>query len=413
MPFSYQIHQFPNGIRLIHRQTGSPVAHLGITVNAGARDEMPAEQGMAHFIEHVIFKGTGHRNARQVLDRIENVGADLNAFTTKEETTVFASFLAEYYNRSLELFSDIIFNSTFPETELAKEKDVIIDEINSYKDSPMEWIHDEFDTVIFGDHQLGKNILGTPAHLRRFNRGDVLGFIRRLYFTNQMVISSVGNIPFAKLVNLAGKYFGSRPVHEGSPARIPPADYESRLVTRKFSKHQSHIIVGNRAYNYHDRKRYALAMVTNLLGGPAMNSTLNLVLREKHGIAYNLEASYQPLSDTGIFTIYLGTDQRMVEKAISLILKELRKLCTARMSANRLKISKEQLKGQIAVSVEAHQNEMLAAGKSMLLFNKADTIHEVIGRIEAITSSDVLEVSNEILEPSQLSMLIFTNGKKQ
>ena len=412
MPAYYQIHQFANGIRLIHRQTGSPVAHLGITVNAGARDEMPAEQGMAHFIEHLIFKGTGHRTARQVLDRIENVGADLNAFTTKEETTVYASFLADYYARTLELFSDIIFNSTFPETELAKEKDVIIDEINSYKDSPMDWIHDEFDTVIFNEHQLGRNILGTPAHLRRFNRRDVLGFIGRLYFTNQMVISSVGNISFTKLVNLAGKYFGSRPIHEGSPARISPAVCEIRQVIKKFSKHQSHIIIGNRAYNYHDRRRYALAMITNLLGGPAMNSTLNLVLREKHGIAYNLEASYQPLSDTGVFTIYLGTDQRMVEKAVALVLKELQKLCIHRMSSNKLRISKEQLKGQIAISVEAHQNEMLAAGKSMILFNRADTIQEVISRIEAITPAEILEVSNEILEPSLLSTLIFTNGKK-
>jgi predicted Zn-dependent peptidase len=412
MPSPYQTYQFPNGIRLVHRQTGSPVAHLGVAVNAGSRDEKPEEQGMAHFIEHLIFKGTSHRTARQVLDRIENVGADLNAFTTKEETTVYASFLSEYYGRTLELFSDILFSSTFPEDEMRKERDVVIDEINSYKDSPMEWIHDEFDTLIFGDHPLGKNILGTPSHLRKFSREQVLGFTRRQYFTNQLVISSVGDIGFSKLVKLTGKYFGVQPACEGQPERLSPPDFKKLDVTRKFSKHQSHIILGNRAYSYHDKERYALALITNMLGGPAMNSVLNLELREKHGIAYNLESNYQPLSDTGIFTIYLGTDTRMVDKAISLVMKELRKIRDEEMSSGRLKIRKEQLKGQIAISVEAHQNEMLSAGKSMLLFNKVDSVEEVITRVEAITPSDVLHVANEIFNPSALSSLIFTNGKK-
>jgi predicted Zn-dependent peptidase len=408
----YQIHQFPNGIRLVHRQTGSPVAHVGVVVNAGARDEMPDEQGMAHFIEHLIFKGTESRSARQVLDRIENVGADLNAFTTKEDTSVYASFLPVYYGRTLELFSDILFNSTFPDAELKKEKDVVIDEINSYKDSPMDWIHDEFDEIIFGNHPLGKNILGTPAHLKRFGRDQALAFTRRQYFTNHMVISSVGSIPFSKLVYLAGKYFGSHPGHEGRPERLLPPEYCKQEMTRKFSKHQSHIVIGNRAYSYHDKSRYALALLTNLLGGPAMNSTLNLILREKHGIAYNLESNYQPLSDTGIFTIYLGTDTKMVEKAIYLVTRELQKLRENKMSVNRLRISKEQLKGQIAISVEAHQNEMLSAGKSLILFDKVDTIEEVTARIEAINASDLLEVANDIFDPVKLSTLIYSNGKK-
>jgi predicted Zn-dependent peptidase len=412
MSYPYQTHQFPNGIRLVHRQTGSPVAHLGVTVNAGSRDERLEEQGMAHFIEHLIFKGTNRRTARQVLDRIENVGADLNAFTTKEETSVYASFLSGYYDRTLELFSDILFNSIFPEEEIRKERDVVIDEINSYKDSPMDWIHDEFDTLIFGDHPLGKNILGTPLHLKRFKREQILGFTKRQYFTNQVVISSIGNIRFDKLVSLTGKYFGTHPAFEGNPERVSPHSYEKQEVTRKFSRHQSHIILGSRAYSYHDYKRYTLALITNMLGGPAMNSVLNLVLREKHGIAYNLESNYQPLSDTGIFTIYLGTDTRMTEKAIDLVMRELKNIRENSLSANRLKIRKEQLKGQIAVSVEAHQNEMLSAGKSMILFNKVDTIEEVIGRIEAITSSDVLEVANDIFDPANLGLLIFTNGKK-
>ncbi len=412
MSSPYQAYQFPNGIRLVHRQTRGPVAHLGVVVNAGSRDEKPEEQGMAHFIEHLIFKGTSHRTARQVLDRIENVGADLNAFTTKEETTVYASFLPEYYSRSLELFSDILFNSTFPEEEIKKERDVVIDEINSYKDSPMDWIHDEFDSLIFGDHPLGKNILGTPSHLKKFTREQILGFTKRHYFTNQLVISTVGDINFSKLLMLTGRYFGNQLAGEGQPARYSPPEFEKMDASRKFSKHQSHIIIGNRAYNYHDNKRYTLALITNMLGGPAMNSVLNLELREKHGIAYNLESNYQPLSDTGIFTIYLGTDTRMVDKAISLVMKELRKIREEKMGNGRFKIRKEQLKGQIAISVEAHQNEMLSAGKSMLIFNKVDTVEEVIARVEAITPSDVMEVANEVFDPSALSSLIFTNGKK-
>jgi len=396
----------------VHRQTDSPVAHVGIIVNAGARDELPHEQGIAHFIEHLVFKGTQKRTARQVLDRIENVGADLNAFTTKEDTTVYASFLSEHYARTLELFADILFHSAFPDSELKKEKDVVIDELNSYKDSPMEWIHDEFDELIFGEHPLGKNILGTPAHLRKFNRNHVLEFTKRLYFTNQMVISSVGSIDFDKLIAMAGKYFGNEQSHLGAPERLAPPAYLKTDASRKFSKHQSHIVIGNRAYSYHDKKRYTLALLTNMLGGPAMNSTLNLVLREKHGIAYNLESAYQPLSDTGIFTIYLGTDTRMVEKAISLVMKELDKLRQKATSSSRLNISKEQLKGQIAISVEAHQNEMLSTAKSMILFNKVDSIAEVISRIEAITVTDVQEVANEIFNPSLLSSLIFTNGRK-
>ena len=412
MPSPYQVYQYPNGIRLVHRQTGSPVAHLSVAVNAGSRDEKPEEQGMAHFIEHLIFKGTSYRSARQVLDRIENVGADLNAFTTKEETTVYASFLSEHYGRTLELFSDILFNSTFPEEEMQKERDVVIDEINSYKDSPMEWINDEFDTLIFGDHPLGKNILGTPSHLKKFSREQILGFTRRLYFTNQLVISSVGDICFSRLVKLTGKYFGAQPASEGQPERFSPPEYKKLDISRKFSKHQSHIVLGNRAYSYHNKERYTLALITNMLGGPAMNSVLNLELREKHGIAYNLESNYQPLSDTGIFTIYLGTDARMVDKAISLVMKELKKIREEKMSSSRLKIRKEQLKGQIAISVEAHQNEMLSAGKSMLLFNKVDTVEEVIARVEAITPSDVMHVASDVFDPSSLSSLIFTNGKK-
>jgi predicted Zn-dependent peptidase len=406
---TYQIHQFSNGIRLVHRQTSSTVAHFGVVVNAGSRDEQPMEQGMAHFIEHMIFKGTGKRSAFQVINRLDNVGADLNAFTTKEETCVYASFLTRHYTKAIELLSDIIFNSVFPEKELLKEKAVVVDEINSYKDNPAEWIYDEFDEVLFPGHQLGKNILGTPAHLKRFTQSDLKNFIQRLYLTNQVVLSSVGNMPFKRLVEITGKYFGSQPERAGDPGRIAPTAYHKQTLTRKFGRPQSHIILGNHAFNQLDDRRIAMAILNNLLGGPAMNSRLNLALREKHGIAYNLESSYQPLSDTGLFTIYLGTDEKMVEKALVLVNRELEKLRNQRLGDNQLRIVKEQLKGQLAISMEANQSEMISIGKNVMVFNKVDTIEDIHSKIDRVDALELLEIANLVFAPEEMSSLVFNN----
>jgi predicted Zn-dependent peptidase len=407
MTHPYEIFQFSNGIRLVHRRTASPVAHFGILVNAGSRDELPHEQGLAHFIEHMIFKGTRKRSAFQVINRLDNVGADMNAFTTKEETCVYASFLTSHYTKAIELLSDIVFNSTFPEKEMLKEKAVVVDEINSYKDNPAEWIHDEFDEVLFPGHQLGKNILGNPAQLKKFAQEDLSGFILRLYSTNQVVLSSVGNLSFQQLIKLTGKYFGTLPERIGDPGRIASEGYKQLSVSRKFGRHQAHLIMGNLAYNQLDDRRIPMALLNNLLGGPAMNSRLNLALREKHGIAYNLESNYQPLSDTGTFTIYLGTDETMVEKAIGLVNKELEKLRIQRLGINQLRIAKEQLKGQLAISTEANQSEMIAIGKSVLVFNKVDTIEEIYRKIDNVDSADLLEVANTVFDPGQLSTLVF------
>ena len=408
---SYQFYEFSNGIRLVHRQTDSPVAHFGMVVNAGSRDELPHEQGLAHFIEHMIFKGTRKRNSYQVINRLENVGADLNAFTTKEETCVYASFLANHYARVMDLLSDILFNSVFPEKEMVKEKAVVIDEINSYKDNPAEWIHDEFDELLFPGHPLGKNILGTPVHLKKFTRANLNEFTNRLYFSNQIVLSSVGNISFKKAVELAGKYFGSHEATPGDPGRISPTGYEGKNLKKRFGRHQAHIILGGVAYNTHDTRRIPMALMNNILGGPAMNSRLNLALRERHGIAYNLESNYQPLSDTGLFSIYLGTDERMVEKAIELVHRELARLRNQKLGANQLKIAKEQLKGQLAIAVESHQNEMISIGKSVLVFNKVDSIEEINRKIDKVEAMELQDVANEILGTDRLSMLIYNSGK--
>ena len=408
---SYQFHEFSNGIRLVHRRTSSPVAHFGLVVNAGSRDEQPHEQGLAHFIEHMIFKGTMKRNAYQVINRLENVGADLNAFTTKEDTCVYASFLKTHYARVMDLLSDILFNSVFPEKEMVKEKAVVIDEINSYKDSPAEWVHDEFDELLFPAHPLGKNILGTAAFLRKFTQSDLRRFTERLYHTDQLVLSSVGNISFQKIVNLAERYFGQQQASLGNPDRIAPSGYEARKLVKKFGRHQAHIIMGNTAFNIHDKQRIPMALMNNLLGGPAMNSRLNLALREKHGIAYNLESNFQPLSDTGLFSIYLGTDEKMVGKAIDLVHRELAGLREQKLGIVQLRIAKEQLKGQLAITVEASQNEMISIGKSVLVFNKVDTIEEINRKIDKVEALELMSVANDILEPSRLSMLIYNNGR--
>jgi predicted Zn-dependent peptidase len=407
LTYPYLIHRFPNGIRLVHRQTDNPVAHLGVIVNAGSRDELPHEQGMAHFIEHMIFKGTRHRTAYQVITRLEDVGADLNAFTTKEETCIYASFLPEFYSRALELLSDILFESTFPEKEMVKEKAVIIDEINSYKDNPAEWIHDEFDELIFPDHPLGKNILGTPHHLKSFQQSNVRDFISRLYLTDQMVISSAGNISFDRMRVLAEKYFGSRNARSGGPERKVPPAYVSRAESLKKSRHQAHLILGNRAYNYHDPRRVPMALLNNLIGGPAMNSRLNLALRERNGIAYNVESNYQPLSDTGLFTIYLGTDNLMLPKAMQIVRKELDSLMNIRLSDGRLGRAKEQLKGQLAISMESHQNEVVTIGKSLIAYDHIDTREEIFSKIDQVGSVTLLEIANEVFDKNALSMLLY------
>lgn len=403
----YNIHHFPNGIRLVHKRTKSPVAHFGIMVNAGSRDELENEQGLAHLIEHMIFKGTPKRTAYQVISRLENVGADMNAFTTKEETCVYASFLTRHYGKAVELISDIVFNSTFPEKELLKEKAVVIDEINSYKDNPAEWIHDEFDELIFPNHPLGRNILGKPARLRQFSPADLLSFKNRTYLSNQVVVSSIGNISFEQAIARVGKYLAALPVASEDMHRQSPSAYTARTISRKFGRHQAHIIMGNIGFHYHHPLRVPMALLNNILGGPAMNSRLNLALREKHGIAYNLESNFQPLSDTGLFTIYIGTDEKMVDKALELVRVELDKLRNSVLTKNQLRIAREQLKGQLAISVESQQQEMISAAKSVLVYNKVDSTEEINAKIDKVSGEEIQKAAQEIFNPESMSLLVY------
>jgi len=404
---NYESYTLENGIRIIHLHSKSAVGHCGIIINAGSRDEEKHEHGMAHFIEHAIFKGTNKRKAYHILSRMEDVGGEINAYTTKEETTIHTSFLKNDYERAIELISDITFNSIFPSKEITREKEVIMEEINSYKDDPAELIFDDFEELIFKNQPLGKNILGNPIDLRRFNKKDIEHFIKKNYYTDEMVISSVGDISFTKFKKLANKYFGHIAPNPRSQERNKIENYTPEIKTVKKKTHQTHCIIGNIAYNVQDKKKIALTLLDNLIGGPGLNSRLGLLLREKHGFAYHVESNYSPYSDTGVFSIYFGTDKENFEKCIKLIKKEFESLRTKKLGIVQLKKAKRQLFGQIAINSENNANVMLSIGKSFSLFNKVDSLEKIKEKIEAVSVEDIQDVANEILDIDKMSMLVY------
>ncbi len=400
-------HQLENGIRIVHKKTDRAVAHCGLIIKGGSRDEMENEQGLAHFIEHVIFKGTSKRKAFHILSRMEDVGGEINAFTTKEETCIHSSFIPKYYERSLELLSDIIFNSNFPKKELEKEKTVVLDEINYYKDNPSELIFDEFEEQVFSDHSLGKNILGTPKHINSFNKRMINDFINRNYLTHEMVISSVGDITMEKLISLVEKHFAHIPKSQTNRSQLAFSNYQKKEITTNKKGFQSHCIIGNEAYGIKHPKKTPLTLLNNILGGPGMNSRLNLAIREKYGFTYSIESNYTPYSDTGIFSVYLASDRDKINRSIKLTKRELIKLCEKPLGTLQLKKAKQQLIGQIAIGQENDVNLMLSLGKSVLLYNKVDTFEIVKEKVEAVSSSQILEVANEIFNEDKLSHLIY------
>ncbi|MBI5219849.1 MAG: insulinase family protein [Bacteroidia bacterium] len=404
----FQTHIFSNGIRLIHKQVDARAAYFGLIVNAGSRDEAEEEHGMAHFIEHTIFKGTQKRNTYRIISRLEDVGGDLDAYTTKEETFIYASFLKNDYEKAIELIWDIVFNSTFPDKELEKEKLVIYDEINSYKDSPAEQIFDDFEELVFRNHPIGKNILGTPAHLKRFGKKHIEKFMKANYCTDEMVLSSVGDISFSKLVTVTEKYFGVVPTNIRKNKRIKFNSYKPEYKTVKKDTHQSHCIIGNIAYDVRDKKRVGLILLNNILAGQNMNSRLNMSLREKHGYVYTVESGYAQYSDTGILTIYFGTDKDYLGKSMNLVYKELEKLRTQKISVSQLEKAKKQIIGQITISSESNPGLMIAMAKSHLLYNRVDTLEKIYRKIENISAEELLEIANEVLDKNRLTTLIFS-----
>lgn len=407
MDYPYRVHTLYNGIRLIHKHTDSQVAHLGITIDVGSRDEERQENGMAHFIEHCIFKGTKKRSSSRILSRIDGVGGELNAYTTKEETAVFCTFLSKHYERATELLSDIIFNSVFPDKELDKEKSVIIEEINSYEDSPMELIYDEFESLVFGDTGLGRMILGTEKKVKSFSSSQVMDFIKKNWATNLIVISTVGDIKFEKWVRLIEKFFGYIPPNPINRQRKENYNYIPQHKELNKDTYQAHIMIGCPCYDYTSEKKVAFSLLNNVLGSSAMNSYLNMNVREKYGFTYLIESSYNAYSDNGIFQIYAGTDEQYIDKTLSLIKKGLQRFVDKRLTQSQIHKAKEQLKGQLSIQNDYNREEMLAIGKSLLNYNHVQSLEETFSDIDSISAEDILEVASEIFRIDNLSTIIY------
>jgi predicted Zn-dependent peptidase len=397
-----------NGIRVVHLpRPESAICHCGLMIEAGSRDELTEEMGLAHFIEHCLFKGTKKRRTFHILNRLDNVGGEVNAYTGKEDTAIHASFLNVHAERAIELIADIAFASTFPEKELEKEKEVIIDEIQSYEDSPSEMIFDAFDELIFSGHPLGKPILGDEQSVRSFHKKDILRYMSRRYHPETMVFSFHGNIPTKKLKQLCEKHLSAFVSNTALAARTPSPEVGQKIEVVDKKSNQAHFILGCRAYDANEDKKLAFIVLNNLLGGPAMNSLLNLNIRETYGIAYNLESHYQAYSDTGLFQIYMGTDKNQVDRGVALIHKEMKKLRDISLGTRQLHNAKEQIKGHIALSNDGGSSIMLGMAKSILLYDRIEELDEILKSIDAISAADLMEVANELWAPERLSTLTY------
>ncbi|MCK4569319.1 MAG: insulinase family protein [Bacteroidales bacterium] len=407
MAINPEYHTLKNGIRLVHMSTLSPVAHLGVFINTGTRDEPEGKNGLAHFIEHMIFKGTKKRKAYHILNRLESVGGELNAFTTKEYTCIYTSFLNTWYSRAAELLSDIVFNSVFPAREMGKEKDIIIEEINSYLDTPSEQIYDDFEEALFKGYAMGRSILGTPENVKGFRQKDVLDFFNNCYGTDRMVICSVGGVSFPRFGKYIEKYFNGESRNTDLPHRLPAGKYVPFKHEEERRTYQSHSIIGSRAYARDHEHRFSFGLLNNILGGPGLNSRLNMMVREKYGYAYSIDSFYYPYSDTGIWGVYLGTHNGTSEKAIKLVMKELKKLRESKLGSLQLSQAKKQYRGQIAIAFDSNINVMLSGGRSCMHDYRLLRVEDIYKRIEKIRPFDLLEVANEIFDPDHLSSLTY------
>ena len=404
---TYNIHTLPNGLRIIHAPNQSAVTYCGFAIDAGTRDEAEQEQGMAHFVEHLLFKGTKKRHAWHILNRMEHVGGDLNAYTNKEETVVYSAFLTEHFPRAVELLTDIVFHSTFPQHEIDKEVEVIIDEIQSYEDSPSELIFDDFEGLLFPHHPLGRNILGNPKLLRQFKSEDALRFTSRYYCPKNAIFFVQGNVDFKRVIRLLEKATADLTSNAETFSRKRPDIYVPQNQTIHRDTHQAHVMIGSRGYDAHNEKRTALYLLNNILGGPGMNSRLNVSLREKSGLVYNVEANLTSYTDTGVFCIYFGTEHDDVERCIRLVKKELKRLCDKPLSPAQLAAAKKQIIGQIGVARDNAESTALGMAKTFLHYGKMDDPKELFRRIEELTAKELWEVSNEMFADNYLSTLIY------
>ncbi|MCC9137942.1 M16 family metallopeptidase [Pontibacter silvestris] len=402
----YHIHTLPNGIRVVHKQVShTKIAHSGFILDLGSRDELPNQLGLAHFWEHMAFKGTTKRKSFHILNRLESVGGELNAYTTKEKLCFYSSVLDKHFEKSFELLTDITFHSIFPAKEIEKERGVILEEMSMYLDAPEEAIVDEFDAVVYEGHPLGNNILGTKESVSGFVKQDFLDFIDRNMSTDALVFCSVSNLPFEKVVKLAEKYMGDIPAIQKHRARVPFKNYVPKTLTIEKAISQAHCVLGCPAYALSDDRRIPFFMLVNLLGGPGMNSRLNLAVREKHGLVYTIDANYATYIDTGLLSIYFGTEKKQLKRTTSLVLKELKKLREKPLGTLQLHTAKEQLMGQLAMAEESNIGLMTMMGKSILDQDKIDSLNEIFDQIRSITAGDLVDIANDALREDQLSFL--------
>lgn len=402
-----EVFQLSNGIRVVYLHASSQVAHLGVTILAGSRFEAENEEGLAHFLEHCIFKGTKKRKAFHILSRLDSVGGELNAFTGKEEICIYASFTKNHVKRASELLADIALNSSFPLKEIQKEKEIVLDEINSYLDSPSDKIFDDFEAYLFKGHTLGNNILGTKESVNSFTHENLLDYVGRFFTANNIVISFVGDIPVQQVKSMLEEDFKGCKQQSYS---VPTNDYTGQTpfkIRSKEANFQVHSVIGGLAPSYNQEMRRGMTLLTNILGGPALNSRLNLSIREKYGYSYTIEANYTPYVETGYWSVYFGTDPKYLNKSIDLVYKELKILREKKLGTLQLSAAKEQLKGHMALGLDNNSGLMLGLGKSLLLFNQIDTIEEIYSSIDKLTASELLEVANQYFAEENISELIF------
>ncbi|HEV7350712.1 pitrilysin family protein [Telluribacter sp.] len=404
----YQLHTLPNGIRIAHKQVPyTQIAHCGIMLDIGSRDELPEQQGLAHFWEHMAFKGTEKRRSHHIINRLETVGGELNAYTTKEKICFHASVLDEHFDKALDLLADIAFHSVFPEKQIERERNVILEEMSMYYDSPEDAIQDDFDELLFPKHALGNNILGTADTVRSFGAADLRKFIVDNLDTERIVVASVSRLPFAKVVRTAEKYLSSLPAQKTSRVRVAPHLYtpERKEVARSIT--QAQCAMGRPSYALTDDRRLPFFMLVNLLGGPGMNSRFNMALRERYGFVYSIEANYTPYLDTGFLGIYFGTEQKQLIRSISLIHKELRRLREQPLTTTQLHHTKVQLMGQLAMSEESNMSFMLMMAKSLLDTGRVDTLPEIFEEIKQVTARQLQELAQDMFDETKFSYLTF------
>ena len=419
----YNTYTLDNGLRIIHLPSDSKVVYCGYQINAGTRNEEPGEEGLAHFCEHVTFKGTERRKAWHILNCLESVGGDLNAYTNKEGTVYYSAILKEHIARAVDLLTDIVFHSVYPQAEIDKEVEVICDEIESYNDSPAELIYDEFENIIFKGSPLGHNILGTAEQVRSFKTEDALRFTRKLYRPDNAIFFAYGDIDFKKLVRLLKKSFLSEERRVKSEKFNSPEaqtqfniqhltfntqhSFEGQTIVMQKNTHQAHVMIGTRAYDVNDSRRMPLYLLNNMLGGPGMNAKLNLALREHNGLVYTVESTMVAYGDTGVWSIYFGCDEHDVKRCLRLVRKELDKFMLKPLSEAQLKAAKKQIKGQVGVACDNRENFALDFGKSFLHYGWEKNVDRLYEQVDEITAEQIQAVAKELFDKDRLTTLIF------